>query len=225
MNEMRRLINLVESAQHEQLDEAPIDDFSKDPAGMPYDPHEPKVGRFLGATATGSIAPWFMDLGMAATIGASVGGGFLGMIFGLVLGTDPKAPPYYKVRKTSAKEIADAPVTTAIRKDLRVFMNQMLNNIPDSISKYSLEIKNVNAYANGNLGAPYEPENQHDINARTEVIAELLIDYLNKQNKAFDALAKKHNLKPIQLGAMAYILYGETIEQAFVKKLQSKISD
>jgi hypothetical protein len=208
-----------------RLFEAPIDDFSKDPAGMPDDPNDAGIGQAFATMGLGFAVPWFMDLGMIATVGASVGGGLIGAIMGLVLGIDYEAPPYYKVRKTSAKKIADAPITAEIRSDLRTFMNQMLNSIPDNISKYAIELKNVDAYADGRLGAPYDHESKKDLNARTEVVAKLLKDYLQKQNKAFDELAKKHNLKPVQLGAMAYILYGETIEQAFVKKLQSKLSD
>jgi ABC-type Zn2+ transport system substrate-binding protein/surface adhesin len=220
---MKHLIQLVESA--EQLAEAPIDDFSKDPAGMPDDPSDAGIGQMYATMGLGFAAPWFMDIGMVGQIVASVVGGVLGAIIGAVLGSDWEAPHYYKVRKTSAKKIANAPITTEIRSDLRTFMNQMLNSIPDSISKYAIELKNVDAYADGTLGAPYDYESKKDLNARTEVIAKLLKDYLEKQNKAFDELAKKHNLKPTQLGAMAYIVYGETIEQAFVKKLQSKISD
>ena len=76
MDEMRRLINLVESAQ---TNEAPIDDFSKDLVDQPITPDGD--GAFtMGLTGIGGAAPWFMGLSDLVAVASSVGAGVGGYI-------------------------------------------------------------------------------------------------------------------------------------------------
>jgi len=224
---------LFESA--EQLTEAPIDDYSKNPDAFPYDATDDNVGLGMGAMASGIAIPFFMDISTAAQIGGAVAGGVVGLILGSLIATmgNEDLQPYEKVRKQTAKQMAGAPINTAIRSDIRTFMNNMLNNIPADIKKYGIEIKNISAYGYKDTGdgdtfnAPgddFDSDESSDLTKRTEIVADLLKDYLKKQNSIFDQVAKKHNITPLQLGAMAFILYGDSVENAFVKRLQSNLT-
>jgi len=217
----------------ENLDEAPIDDYSKDPSAFPHDATADNVGLAMGVMASGVAIPFFMDISTAAQIGGAVGGGIVGLVLGSLIATmdDADLQPYEKVRKQTAKQMAGAPINTAIRSDIRTFMNNMLNNIPADIKKYGIEIRNISAYGNQYTGdtfsAPFDnidSDKESDLTKRTEVVADLLKDYLKKQNSIFDQVAKKHNITPLQLGAMAFILYGDSVENAFVKRLQSNLT-
>jgi hypothetical protein len=226
MNEMRRLINLVESAQHEQLDEAPIDDFSNDLLDQPITPDNDNAFR-VGLTGIGMGAPWFMGLSDLVAVSSTVAGGVVGYLIGLTIDVFANSveEPYKQYdRKLHAKKVIDnKPISSAIRSDIKLFMNNMLANIPNSISQYAMEIKNIvttNTYYSTN-----EYDNDSEIQKRTRIIVDLLKDYIKKQNSKFDDIAKKHNLTPLQLGAMSYLLYGKNIEVSFIQKLQSKLSD
>jgi hypothetical protein len=238
---MKQLIQLIESAN---LVEAPIDDYSKNPAtprdtsgDYKFDPEgEPNirttVGGLAGGLAGGSV-PFFMNIDFLSSLVGMFGGGFTGVFVGTLLGImselnnnewkKSQLQPYYKIRKQTAKQIANAPISTKIRSDLRSFMNNMLNNIPAGISKYAIEIKNISGYDIEELDDFYNADSP-ELTRITQLVAELLKDYLIKQNTIFNQVAKKHNITPLQLGAMASILYGDIIEKAFVKRLHSNLT-
>ena len=233
MSDMRKLINLIESVQAEPLLEAPIDDFSKNPDTYP--PNDSTIAPAVFGMTAGTLLPiiMFMNVGFLAQLGGSIGGFIIGSILGSLASDFEDSNEYAKKRKQLAKQMANTPINTEIRSDVRSFMNNMIKNIPDNIQKYDIELKNIDK--GGNSGPydefqaswehPGEGNDASDLHKRTEVIADLLKDYLKKQNNIFDQLAKKHNITPLQLGAIAHLLYGENIENAFVERLQSKLTD
>ena len=201
MNDMRRLINLIET-----LSETTDDDLAN--RMRDRESFNPQFSR----TKTGDVAAptpgvrymWygigasvmFMDAGVVGSAIRAGIGGVAGGIVGAMFDTAANTIHYnaiQKERKQLAKQMANTPISTEIRSNLQTFMNNMLDDIPDSKS--------------------------------TEAISDLLKDYLEKHNDKFDYLAMINNMKPIQLSAIAFILYGDDIENAFVKKLQSKLSD
>ena len=202
-------------AQPDTLGEAPIDDFDKNPSSHPpvttagNTPILSILGAALGGVMFMNVGPIGIPLG---SLFGAIGGLFVGAVAGAVMDAGDlldRAEEIDKARRQQALKMADTPISTEIRSDLRTFMNNMLNDIPDSISKYSLEISNMQS----NLG--YDEDNptptldapgiEGELNKRTDELGKVLADYINKHNDIFDKLAKKHNITPLQLLSLIHI--------------------
>jgi hypothetical protein len=250
MNDMRHYINLIET-----LSEAPIDDFKRAAdkdlgisQGQMDNDDAKLFGAFIGG-AIGIASPFFMDIDfilkvLGATFGAAVGSGL-----GIGLATKPIDFEQVSIekRKYADEVIKGKQIKPEIIADLNKFNQYLVNNVPDTITKYALELKQLtynknftdspNYHEQPYQTAQQDPEHEtmsdygiedkveDELNSKALVLRDIISDYLEKQNIVYDNLAKKHGLSPIQLGAIQYIHLGSEIEETFLKGIQSKLSD
>jgi len=244
---------LFESA--EQLDEAPIDDFKRaadKDLGISQGKMDSDAGNTFAGVIGGAIgvaSPFFMDIDIFFQLLGALFGGAAGS--GLAMGMAHTPTNFEKISKAKRK-YADEVVKgkqfkPEIIADLNKFNQHLVNNVPNTITKYALELKQltynknftdmpdytVNPYQTAQQDPEHETMSDYGIEDKVEdelsrkalVLRDIISDYLKKQNIVFDNLANKHGLSPIQLGAIQYIHLGSEIEETFLKGIQSKLSD
>jgi len=232
MSDMRKLINLIESVQTEQLSEAPINSFRKQMGQGEFNNiGDAEMGFTMFGAALGALMPWFaIDMPFMSKIILSMFSGAVGTVIASLMGGD-LTNTYIDKKLEYAKSLSKEDIDPAIIQDLKIFARDMVNNIPDSIIKNALEISNIDALDNTNVEdmdfrAMWDTiEGTSELEVRTEKLINLLNAYIIKYNDKFDNLANKYNLTPVQLGAIQYVTLGSTVENAFVQQLQSKLTN
>jgi hypothetical protein len=174
MSDMRKLINLIESVQAEQLSEAPIpsygnaqsDDNKFDRAGAEKYPlsTSQKIDNALtiiaGATAAGFAGKGTWDFfdpstveGMALTGITSLFTGLMGGTVGYgIIASMSDHSEVYNARREFSKQMAlqVAKENPEILKDIAGFKKSFLNSTPTAILKQSIELANI-LYHKGKL--------------------------------------------------------------------------
>ena len=186
------------------------------------------IGSLVAAGFAGKGTWDFFDPSTAETMimtgfASGVAGLLSGVIAGGVLGSMSDHSEVSNARQEYSKQQALqlAKENPQLLKDIANFKRSFVNSTPTAIIKQSIELANI-IYSEGELQdygmAPFsvnpqaEPivGNDSDTAKRTQVLINIIGEYVANYDKIFDNIAEKYNMADQDLGAFLWYINGES---------------